>query len=60
MLHLQLDFNNHAGMQSWYDGNTEQKVYSIEFYRKQGESILTEYDSKDIWEQILKLLDKKI
>lgn len=62
VVHLHLDYENHDGFQSWFDGNgkDKQKVYSIEFYRKQGEPILTQYDSRKIWEDILKVLDKKI
>lgn len=59
LLHLELPMNNHCGVQSWLEGSNKQ-MYFIEFYRKEGNSILLEYDDKDIWCEILKLIDYNI
>lgn len=59
ILHLELPIDNHDGVQSWLVG-TNNPYYCIEFYRKQGEPILLEYEDKDIWVRILDLIDKKL
>ncbi len=59
LIHLQLDMKNHDGFQSWYEGVNKLK-HVIEFYRKEGEPIYTEYDEIEVWKAILELLDKNI
>lgn len=59
ILHLEIRMENHDGIQSWYE-DSGKKMFCIEFYRKVGASILLEYDEKDKWETILKLIDKNI
>ena len=59
ILHLQLLMDNHDGLQSWHVGKNN-RTYIIEFYRKKGEPILLEYDKKEKWETILKLIDENI
>lgn len=59
VLHFQLLLENHDGVQSWLLGENV-KTFFIEFYRKEGEPILLEYDSYDIWIEILNLIDKNI
>lgn len=59
-LHLELLTENHDGMQSWYEGSAKNKKYFIEYYRKEGEAILTGYDVKETWEAILKILDEQL
>lgn len=59
ILHIHLNMENHDGLQSWYEGSGHRN-YFIEFYRKEGEPILTGYDLKENWVEILNLLDKYI
>ncbi len=59
LLHLELRMNNHDGIQAWLEGSSKH-MYFIEFYREEGDPVLLEYDEVDIWETILKLLDKNI
>lgn len=55
--HLSFNRKKLVGFQSWIIGE-EHQIYYIEFYFKNRE-ILTEYDNKDKWEQILGLLSKE-
>ena len=59
LLHLELRMENHDGMQSWYEGSFN-STYCIEFYRKEGNPILLQYDEKETWKTILQILNEKI
>ena len=54
-IHVAIKQKDIKGFQSWIMGD-ENKKYCIEFYIDKV-SILTEYDERDKWETILKLLD---
>jgi hypothetical protein len=58
-LHLDLLMDTYNGMQSWLEGSGRYN-YVIEYYRKNDELILCEYDDKQIWLDILKLIDQNI
>lgn len=51
-----LNRNELVGVQAWTDDNDK---YSIEFYLKTT-SITTQQDSKEKWNELLKLIDKNI
>lgn len=57
LLHLNLDMADCKGFQSWID-NTG--FYCIEYYGYKANPILTEYEDRGLWEEILKKLDDKI
>lgn len=59
LLHLDVKMLNYNGFQSWYEGS-QNKLYFIEVYLKEGDSILLGYDERSTWEEILKLFDKHI
>lgn len=59
LLHLEIRMANHDGMQSWLEGSKTQ-MYFIEFYRKEGKSILLEYEDIENWKTILKIIDEKM
>jgi hypothetical protein len=59
ILHLQVIFKDHDGIQSWLEG-TKKVTYFIEYYRKNNEPIITQYDSKELWLEILKQLDNNL
>lgn len=59
LLHLELPMKNHNGLQSWLEGS-KKHMYFIQLYRKQGESIILEYDDRSIWEEVLKLIEANI
>lgn len=56
LLHLSLRQDNLLGIQSYVFGYS-QNDYRIEFYLKET-TIIVEYDTKDKWEQILRLIDQ--
>lgn len=60
LLHLELRMDNHDGIQSWLEGSCKSKIYKIEFYRKESDPIVTEYDDIKIWKDILVLIDENI
>jgi len=51
--------DNYNGMQSWLEGSSKCN-YFIEFYQKSGTAILCGYDDKQIWLDILKLIDENL
>jgi len=57
LLHVHLLSKNYVGMQSWIDGD---KTYCIELTVSEGKNILMSYDSKELWVELLKLLDKNL
>ena len=59
LLHVEVPMKNHNGLQSWIEGSNKH-TYFIQFYRKQGESIILEYDDREIWADILRLIDANI
>ncbi len=59
ILHLQIIMENHNGLQSWLEG-TNNFNFFIELYKKGQPSVLCEYDDKERWETILKLLDENL
>lgn len=56
LLHLSLRQDNLLGIQSYVFGYS-QNDYRIEFYLKET-TIIVEYDTKDKWEQILRLIEQ--
>lgn len=56
LLHLYIKKDDLTGLQSWIEGSDKQSFH-IEFYTKNGE-IECVYDSKEKWENILKLINK--
>lgn len=59
LLHLDILMESYLGLQSWLEG-TNNYIYFIEFYLKGEDAIICEYDDKDIWKEILTLIDKNI
>lgn len=59
LLHLEILMDNHDGLQSWLEGSGRYN-YFIEFYRRNSKSILCEYDDRNIWENILKEIEKNL
>ncbi len=59
ILFLELRLENHDGVQSWKEDKEGQR-YLIEFYRKQGDPIMMEFDELDKWKSVLDLIDKNI
>lgn len=62
ILHFEVRVAGHIGVQSWIECGKKCSfyVYCIEFYRIQGKPIKMEYYKREIWEQILKLIDENI
>ncbi len=58
-IHLEILMESYNGMQSWLEGLVKYN-YFIEFYQKDGDAILCEYDDKQIWLDILKLIDENL
>jgi len=59
ILHVEILIGNYNGLQSWLEGS-KKKMFFIEFYFKQGNSIILEYDEFDMWKTILRLIDENI
>lgn len=59
LLHLEIPMNGHNGLQSWIEGSNKY-MYFIQLYRKEGQAIRLEYDDKEIWESVLKLIDENL
>lgn len=56
VLHLRVLYSDIKGVQSWQDSNG---FYYIEFYVEGSNQLVElEYDDKEKWKQILKLLDE--
>lgn len=53
-LHLLFKDENLNGLQSWIENDNK---FVIEFYFKEGKSIIAEYEDRDLWETILKEID---
>lgn len=51
-LHLAFDTLNYMGVQSWI-----RDYFTIELYFTDAAPILLEYDSKEKWEKMLKIID---
>ena len=62
LLHFQVKVSGHTGVQSWIEcaKKCSYYVYCIEFYRMKGKPIKMKYHKREIWEQILKLIDENI
>ena len=60
ILHLRI-YNGvlleNTDLQSWIDDTRSPRMYCIELYHRK-KAILLEYDDKELWEKILKILDK--
>jgi hypothetical protein len=56
LLHLRIKLDAIVGIQSWYEGD-EHRTYYLEFTTKYPQEILSVYESRDLWADILKLLD---
>lgn len=57
-LHLSFKLKDYKGFQSWIsDGENK---YKIEYYFNDGNTILTEYDLKTKWVEILKQLNDRL
>lgn len=56
LLHIGIPIEEYSGMQSWLDGDNVYTYY-IEFYLKNGQCILCEYEDRKLWEKILKEID---
>lgn len=56
ILFLCIDRGEYIGLQSWSNGNGH---YCIEFYTKTN-NILTEYDNKEKWLQMLEALNEEL
>jgi len=56
ILHLWFDRNELVGIQSWTEAATK---FKIEYFFKTT-SIICEYTDKEMWEEILKQIDKGI
>ncbi len=59
LLHVDVKMENYIAFQSWFEGS-QNKLYFIEFYFKEGEPLLLGYDERSTWESILKILDEKV
>lgn len=59
ILHVHLLSDRYVGMQSWIDGDKKQKYY-IELTVSKGKNILMEYQTKETWLAVLKLLDENM
>lgn len=57
ILHVHLLSDRYVGLQSWIDGGTK---YCIELTVSEGSNILMEYENKETWVAILKLLDENL
>lgn len=59
ILHLEVRMENYDGCQSWYEGS-KKKMYFIEIYKKEGQSIVLGYDDFENWKSVLKLIDNNV
>jgi len=59
LLHLTFPINEYSGIQSWSNGD-DSYTYMIEYHLKSGKSILCEYEDRQLWEEILKQIDKNL
>lgn len=55
LLHVTFKRSNLISIQSWRQGENN---YYIEYLFNEGNPLLTDYDSKEKWEEILKELEK--
>ena len=56
LLHMCVPTQEFAGLKTWVDGD-DNCTYFIEFNLKSGGLLTTEYESKELWVEILKQLD---
>lgn len=59
LLHVNIPIEEYSGMQSWLEGDNVYTHY-IEFYLKNGQRILCEYEDRKLWEEILKQIDEQL
>ena len=59
LLHVNIPIKEYSGMQSWLEGDNAHTYY-IEYYLKNGQTILCEYEDRKLWEEILKQIDKNL
>lgn len=59
LLHLEVLMEGYAGLQAWQEGS-RRCVYKIEFYRDKGKRIVCEYEERDVWEGVLKVVQEKL
>jgi hypothetical protein len=57
ILHVHLLSDKYVGLQSWIDGGAK---YCIELTVSEGKNIKMEYENKQTWVAILKLLDENM
>lgn len=55
LLHLQFIKEEYIGHQSWKENSTK---FCIEYYLKNGNTILSEYTSIEKWKNIIKILEE--
>ncbi len=57
MLHLLFKEDDINGIQSWIENDNK---FVIEISMKEGESLIAEYDKRDVWEAMLSHIDKLV
>jgi hypothetical protein len=57
ILHVHLLSDRYVGMQAWIERDGK---YCIELTVSEGKNILMEYENKETWAAILKLLDENL
>lgn len=57
LLHFEMLIESYDAVQSWAEGSNK-NMYFIQFYRKTGNPIKLEYENKDTWVEILKIIDE--
>jgi len=58
LLHFKIRLADFCGLQSWFEGEKQDRLYLIEIYIKDQEPILLEYTSELLWRKILERFDK--
>lgn len=59
LLHVNVPIEEYSGIQSWLEGDNTHTYY-IEYYLKNNQTILCEYEDRKLWEEILKQIDKNL
>ncbi len=58
LLHLSIKQSELLSIQSWVNGNGENRQYHIMYTLKNGVEVESDYNDRIKWESILKLLDE--
>ena len=60
ILHFNMVLKNYVNLQSWFEGEPDNRLYYIEVSLKDVEPVLLEYTHEKLWKEILNIFDKHL